>query len=120
MLILEYYGHHTGLICCSFDYHLETKQTNLLVKGPVVRSFTVFFVHHTKKSNLVQNKKFCGFQTQGCDYSLVHNFLMVIYPTNLIQIKTDNFIFTSICCSFDCPPRDDHISKVGFLKMTTF
>ena len=33
---------------------------------------TVFFVHHTKKSNLVQNKKFCGFQSQGCDYSLVH------------------------------------------------
>ena len=30
------------------------------------------------ESNLVQNKKFCGFQTQGCDYSLVHNFPMVI------------------------------------------
>ena len=52
--------------------------TNLLDKGPVVRSFTVFFVHHTKKSNLVRNKKFCGFQTQCCDYSLVHNFLMAI------------------------------------------
>ena len=52
--------------------------TNLLDKGPVVRSFNVLFLHHTKKSNLVQNKKFCGFQTQGCDYSLVHNFLMAI------------------------------------------
>ena len=52
--------------------------TNLLDKGPVVRSFTVFFVHHTKKSNVVQNKKFCGFQTQGYDYSLVHHFLMAI------------------------------------------
>ena len=56
------------------------------------RTFTVFFVHHTKKSNFVQIQKFCGFQTQGCDYSLVHNFFMVIYPTNLIQIKSDNSI----------------------------
>ena len=30
--------------------------TNLLDKGPVVRSFNVLFLHHTKKSNLVQNK----------------------------------------------------------------
>ena len=64
---------------CSILYRSRAHTTtNLLDKGPVVRSFTDFFVHHTKKSNLVQNKKFCGFQTQGCDYSLVHNFLMAI------------------------------------------
>ena len=60
-------------------YYISKYTTkNLLDKGPVVRSCNVFFLHHTKKSNLVQNKTFCGSQTQGCDYSLIHNFLMVI------------------------------------------
>ena len=37
-----------------------------------------------------------------------------------LHIKTDNFVFTAICCSTHWPPKNDHILIVGFLKMTTF
>ena len=60
-------------------YIIKYTTTNPLDKGPVVRSFTVFFVHHTKKPNLVQNKKFCGFQTQGCN---IHLYIISLWLFN--------------------------------------
>ena len=86
VLKLEIQNHTVTVLCRTVRgptlpplyYISKYTTTNLLDKGPVVRSFNVFFLHHTKKSNLVQNKTFCGFQTQCCDCSLVHNFLMAI------------------------------------------
>ena len=61
------------------------------------------------------------FTLTGCDYSLVHNFLMAIYSRNFTpKLTILTIVFTGICCTFDWPPKDDHILMVGFLKMTHF
>ena len=58
-------------------YTSKYTTTNLLDKGPVVRSFTVFFVHHTKKSNLVQIKSFVDFKLRVV---IIHLYIISSWP----------------------------------------
>ena len=61
--------------------------------------------------------KYCVFQRLSYTYCRV----LSIFPTIFILLLEYYGHHTGlICCSFDQPPRDDHISMAGFLKMTTF
>ena len=80
--------------------------------------------HHVilMKMNLVQNKNVCWFQSQGCDYSLVRNFLMAIYSRCFtskltilflplfVVVFTDHLKMTTSCIDRGLP-KNDHILK---------
>ena len=80
--------------------------------------------HHVilMKMNLVQNKNVCWFQSQGCDYSLVRNFLMATYTRHFtskltilflplfVVVFTDHLKMTTSCIDRGLP-KNDHILK---------
>ena len=63
--------------------------------------------------------KYYVFQGLSYIYCRVRSIFPTIFILILEYYGHHTYILDFFCCSFDWPPKDDHILVVSFLKMTT-